>query len=86
MKKNLFYIMQLILEIFKKKSRSGEKEQDIEMKKLNVFNPYISYIAIMLLSICFLGALFPKLAVGDWFYSMCEKVIDYLISYQGGGI
>lgn len=78
--------MQLILEIFKKKSRSGEKEQDIEMKKLNVFNPYISYIAIMLLSICFLGALFPKLAVGDWFYSMCEKVIDYLISYQGGGI
>ncbi len=86
MKKNPFYIMQLILEIFKKKSRSGEKEQDIEMKKLNVFNPYISYIAIMLLSICFLGALFPKLAVGDWFYSMCEKVIDYLISYQGGGI
>lgn len=86
MKKNPFYIMQLILEIFKKKSRSGEKEQDIEMKKLNVFNPYISYIALMLLSICFLDALFPKLAISDWFYSMCERVIDYLISYQGGGI
>lgn len=86
MKRNPFYIMQLILEIFKKKSRSGEKEQDIEMKKLNVFNPYISYIALMLLSICFLDALFPKLAISDWFYSMCERVIDYLISYQGGGI
>ncbi len=86
MKKNPFYLMQLILEIFKKKSRSGEKEQDIEMKKLNVFNPYISYIALMLLSICFLDALFPKLAISDWFYSMCERVIDYLISYQGGGI
>lgn len=86
MKKNPFYIMQLILEIFKKKAKSGEKEQDIEMKKLNAFNPYISYIAIMLLCICFLGALFPKLSIGDWFYSMCERVIDYLISYQGGGI
>ena len=86
MKKNPFYIMQLILEIFKKKSRSGEKEQDIEMKKLNVFNPYISYIALMLLSICFLDTIFPKLAISDWFYSMCERVIDYLISYQGGGI
>lgn len=86
MKKNPFYLMQLILEIFKKKSRSGEKEQDLEMKKLNVFNPYISYIALMLLSICFLDALFPKLAISDWFYSMCERVIDYLISYQGGGI
>ena len=74
MKKNPFYIMQLILEIFKKKSRSGEKEQDIEMKKLNVFNPYISYIALMLLSICFLDALFPKLAISDWFYSMCERL------------
>lgn len=86
MGKNPFYLFQLILEIFKKKSRSGEKEQDIEMKKLNVFNPYISYIALMLLTICFLGALFPKLAIGDWFYEMFERVINYLISYQGGNI
>lgn len=86
MRKNHFYILQLILEIFKKKSQSGEKEQDIEMKKLNVFNPYIAYIAIILLSICFLHALFPKLAISDWFYAMCEKVIDYLISYQGGNV
>ena len=86
MGKNPFYLFQLILEIFKKKSRSGEKEQDIEMKKLNVFNPYISYIALMLLAICFLGALFPKLAIGDWFYEMFERVINYLISYQGGNI
>ena len=85
MKKNPFYLLQLILEIFKKKAKSGEKEQDIEMKKLNVFNPYISYIAIFLLLICFLGAIFPKLAIGDWFYEMCERVIDYLISFQQGG-
>ena len=86
MKKSPFYLLQLILEIFKKKSRSGEKEQDIEMKKLNVFNPYISYIAMFLLLICFLGSVFPKLAIRDWFYEMCERVIDYLISFQGGNI
>ena len=56
------------------------------MKKLNVFNPYISYIAMLLLLICFLGAIFPKLSIGDWFYEMCERVIDYLISFQGGNI
>lgn len=86
MRKNPFYLLQLILEIFKKKAKSGEKEQDIEMKKLNVFNPYISYIAMLLLLICFLGALFPKLAIGDWFYEMRERVIDYLISFHGGNI
>ena len=74
MKKSPFYLLQLILEIFKKKSRSGEKEQDIEMKKLNVFNPYISYIAIILLLICFLDALFPKIATGDWFYEMLSLI------------
>ena len=86
MRKNPFYFLQLILEIFKKKAKSGEKEQEIELKKINVFNPYISYIAILLLLICFLDALFPKIAIGDWFYEMCERVIDYLISYQGGSI
>lgn len=86
MKKNPIYFLQLILEIFKKKSRSGEKEQEIEMKKLNVFNPYISYIALVLLFICFLDALFPSLSIGDWFYEMFERVINYLISYQGGNI
>lgn len=84
--KSPIYIIQAILEIIKKRSKNGEKEQEIEMKKLNVFNPYISYIALMLLAICFLGALFPKLAIGDWFYEMFERVINYLISYQGGSI
>ena len=74
MKKNPFYLLQLILEIFKKKAKSGEKEQDIEMKKLNVFNPYISYIAIFLLLICFLGAIFPKLAMGTGFMKCVKEL------------
>lgn len=84
--KSPIYIIQAILEIIKKRSKNGEKEQEIEMKKLNVFNPYISYIALMLLAICFLDALFPKVMIGDWFYEMFERVINYLISYQGGSI
>lgn len=81
--KSPIYIIQAILEIIKKRSKNGEKQQEIEIKKLAVFNPYVSYIALALLFICFLDALFPKISIGDWFYMMTERVINYIISYGG---
>lgn len=71
-----------VIDIFKKTSKSGEKKQEIEEKKLTEFKPYIAWITIALLIICVLGGLFPKLAVSDWFYAMFERFSNYML--QGG--
>ncbi len=72
-----------VIDIFKKTTKSGEKKQEIEEKKLTEFKPYIAYITLILLIICILGGLFPKLYVSPWFYSMFEKGWNYILH---GGI
>lgn len=71
-----------VIDIFKKNTKSGEKKQEIEEKKLTEFKTYIAYITLILLIICILGGLFPKLYVSPWFYSMFEKGWNYIL--QGG--
>lgn len=71
-----------VIDIFKKTTKSGEKKQEIEEKKLAEFKTYIAYITLILLIICILGGLFPKLYVSPWFYSMFEKGWNYIL--QGG--
>ena len=71
-----------VIDIFKKATKSGEKKQEIEEKKLTEFKTYIAYITLILLIICILGGLFPKLYVSPWFYSMFEKGWNYIL--QGG--
>lgn len=71
-----------VIDIFKKTTKSGEKKQEIEEKKLTEFKTYIAYITLILLIICILGGLFPKLHVSPWFYSMFEKGWNYIL--QGG--
>lgn len=71
-----------VIDILKKTTKSGEKKQEIEEKKLTEFKTYIAYITLILLIICILGGLFPKLYVSPWFYSMFEKGWNYIL--QGG--
>ena len=68
-----------VVDIFKKTTKSGEKKQEIEEKKLIEFKTYIAYISLILLVICILGGLFPKLYVSPWFYSMFEKGWNYIL-------
>ena len=82
MKIFIFRLLTGIVDILKKTTKSGEKKQEIEEKKLTEFKTYIAYITLILLIICILGGLFPKLYVSPWFYSMFEKGWNYIL--QGG--
>ncbi|WP_308007741.1 hypothetical protein [uncultured Fusobacterium sp.] len=72
-----------IIALFSKKSKNGEKSQEIEEKKIGEYKEYVGYIMILLLIICILGGIFPKLYISPWFYSMFEKGWDYLLNLGG---
>lgn len=84
MKLRIIGLFNKLIDFFSKKSKSGEKEQEIEEKKIVEYKVYIGYIMVLLLIICILGGIFPKLYVSPWYYSMFEKGWDYLLHYSGG--
>lgn len=72
-------IVTKLIDIFSKKSRSGEKEQEIEIQKINEFKKWLMIIGIIFVVICGLNELFPILQVSPWWYSMTEKIINYIL-------
>lgn len=78
MKSGIIIILNKLLDIFKFKSKSGEKSQDIENRKLTEFKPYIAYITMILLIMCIIGIIFPELS-SDWIYAMFQKGWEYIL-------
>ena len=69
-----------IADIFNKKSKSGEKSQDIEEKKINIFSRTISWVIIIVLLMCMLASLFPQLAITDWWFEKADLVLKYIFT------
>lgn len=80
MKVGLSVILNKLLGIFNKKIKSGEKQQDIEVKKLDLFNKTIAIIMIGVFLMCVLASLFPKLAITEWWFNIFDKMINYLFT------
>ena len=80
MKVGLSMILNKLLGIFNKKIKSGEKQQDIEVKKLDLFNKTIAIIMIGVFLMCVLASLFPKLAITEWWFNIFDKMINYLFT------
>lgn len=78
MKIGIVNLLNKLLDIFKFKSKSGEKSQEIEERKLTEFKPYIAYITIILLIMCIIGIIFPTLS-SNWVYAMFEKGWEYIL-------
>ncbi len=78
MNNGIINILNKLLELFRFKSKSGEKRQEIEEKKLTEFKPYIAYITIILLIMCIIGIIFPELS-SDWIYAMFQKGWEYIL-------
>lgn len=83
MKAGLIGLFSKIIDLFFKKSKNGEKSQEIEEKKIGEYKVYVGYIMVFLLIVCILGGIFPKLYISPWFYSMFEKGWDYLLNSGG---
>ena len=69
-----------IADIFNKKAKSGEKAQEIEIKKINTFSKTMMWIVIIILLMCMLASLFPQLAITDWWFEKADIVIEYIFS------
>ena len=69
-----------IADIFNKKAKSGEKAQDIEIKKINAFSKGLIFIFVGTFLMCVLASLFPKLAITPYWFEVLDKLINYALS------
>ena len=69
-----------IADIFNKKAKSGEKAQEIEVKKIDNFSKAMMWIVVIILLMCMLASLFPKLAITDWWFEKADIAIEYIFS------
>lgn len=75
MKTGLFTLLNKVLDFLTKRSKSGEKEQDITIKKIDIYNKIIMIIMLVSLFMCVLATLFPSLAITGWWFDLFEKTL-----------
>ena len=68
------------LDIVLKKSKNGEKEQELQKQKIDIFSQTISAILIGVFLMCVLASLFPSLAITSYWFNVFDKFVNYLFS------
>ena len=68
------------LDIVLKKSKDGEKEQELQKQKVDIFSQTISAILIGVFLMCVLASLFPSLAITSYWFNAFDKITNYLFS------
>lgn len=76
MKEGIVLLFSKLLDTIHKKSKSGEKKQDIEEKKINIYSKAITVVILTALFMCVLASLFPSLAITDWWFNLLEKLLN----------
>ena len=70
-----------IINIFNKKTRNIEKDQDLEQLKYKNYSSIISTISLIVLIICILNSLFPTFfKIDSWIYDLNDKLINYMLA------
>ncbi len=69
-----------LLDLFSKKIKSGEKQQEIEIKKIDIFSKTLAFIFIGVFLMCVLASLFPQLAITSYWFDVFDKFINYLFT------
>lgn len=72
--------MNKLIDLFSKKSKNGEKAQEIEVKKIDNFSKVMMWIVIIILLMCMLASLFPKLAITSWWFDKADLILQYIFS------
>lgn len=78
--KNILDLGNKLLDIIFKRSKDGEKQQDIEIKKIDVFSKTLAFIFIGVFLMCVLASLFPSLAITPYWFDIFDKFINYLFT------
>lgn len=70
-----------VIDLFFKRSKNGEKAQEIEEKKIDVFHEALVNILYVLVALIVLSAIFPSLlSLGDWVYNLTDRIVTYMMS------
>lgn len=72
-------ILSKVIDLFIKKSKDGSKEQEIDKLKQENYKQLIIIITMILVGICGLNEIFPKLEISPWWYSQTEKALNFLL-------
>lgn len=72
--------MNKLIDLFSKKSKNGEKAQEIEVKKIDTFSKTMMWIVIIILLMCMLASLFPKLEITSWWFDKADLILQYIFS------
>lgn len=78
MKEGVVLLVSKFLDVIHKKSKSGEKKQNIEERKINVYSRVIATVTVTALFMCVIASLFPKLAITEWWFNLLEKTLEYV--------
>jgi hypothetical protein len=68
-----------VIDLFSKKAKNGEKSQDLQVKKLNIFNKCLVNIMYIILGLIVLNTIFPGINAGEWIYNIFELILKHMI-------
>lgn len=80
MKLSLIELLSKATDLIFKKSKSGEKEQDIQGVKINIFKTCLANVTYIFVILVVLNSIFPKLQLSDWNFNILEKLSNYMMS------
>lgn len=80
MKLSLIELLSKATDLIFNKSKSGEKEQDIQGVKINVFKVCLVNVLYILSVLIFIDSVYPKLELSEYIYSLFSTILNYMMS------
>lgn len=84
MKLPVIGLLMKVVELFSKKSKNGEKAQEIETLKLNIFKEALVNALYVFVALIVINVVFPKFQIGDWIYNITDRLLTYMMAQIGG--
>lgn len=67
-------------ELLKKITKSGEKEQEIEALKVDVFKEALVNVLYIFILLIVVNVIFPRIQIGDWIYNIADRLLTYMMA------
>ena len=83
MKLPVIGLLMKVVELFSKKSKNGEKAQEIETLKLNIFKEALVNVLYVFVTLIVINVVFPKFQIGDWIYNITDRILTYMMGQIG---
>lgn len=68
------------LELLKKITKNGEKAQEIEALKVDVFKEALVNVLYVFILLIVVNVIFPRIQIGDWIYNITDRILTYMMA------